>query len=75
MRLDHVRYRPVCFYGSALSAPLAAAADYLRCWEDTHGHAPHVLCVHDEFSAEDAGSDLAWKVTLVLGDPDDDWPA
>jgi hypothetical protein len=69
-RLDRILYRSVYFYGVALSGPLAAAADYLRCWEDAHGRAPHVLCVHDEFSAEDEGSDLAWKVTLVLGEPD-----
>lgn len=69
-RLDRILYRSVYFYGIALSGPLAAAADYLRSWEDRNGRAPHVLCVHDEFSSEDEGSELAWKVTLVLGEPD-----
>jgi hypothetical protein len=69
-RPDRVLYRAVSFYGVALSGPLGAAADYLRRWEDAHGSAPHVLCLHDEFSFEDEGTELAWKVTLVLGEPD-----
>jgi hypothetical protein len=64
-----VVYRSVHFYGAVLYRPLAAAAEYLQKLESDAGRPPHVLCLHDEFSWEDEGTDLAWRVTLVLSEP------
>jgi hypothetical protein len=68
-RESPVVYRSIRFYGPSLHFPLAEAAEYLRRLELETGKPPHVLCVHDEFSAEDEGSDLAWGVTLVVSEP------
>lgn len=68
-RESQVVYRSIRFYGASLHLPLAEAAEYLRQLELAAGKPPHVLCVHDEFSAEDEGSDLAWGVTLVVSEP------
>jgi hypothetical protein len=67
--IDRVTYQSVHFYGEKLAEPLMAAAEYLRELELLIGKPPYVLCVHDEFSSEDGGSDLAWRVTLVLAEP------
>lgn len=56
------------FYGAELHIALSAAAHYLRCWELEHGYSPPVVALHDEFSWEDAGRDVAWQLTLVLRD-------
>lgn len=66
--LDRLKYRSVHFYGAALHEPLTQAAAYLQRVEAETGRAPHVLCLHDEFSEEDGGTDLAWRLTLVLGE-------
>jgi hypothetical protein len=66
--VDRVAYMTVHFYGSKLYEPLAEAAEYLWRAERANGRTPHVLCVHDEFSAEDGDTDLAWRVSLVISD-------
>lgn len=66
--LDQSVYRSIHFHGARLADPLAEAAHYLRQVEKQDHRPPHVLCVHEQFSAEDDGSDLAWQVTLVLGE-------
>jgi len=67
--LDRVTYRSVHFYGVRLADPLAEAAQYLRRVEETTSRPPYVLCLHQQFSWEDDGSNLAWQVTLVLSIP------
>jgi hypothetical protein len=54
------------FYGNELHIALTAAAEYLHSWELEHGYSPPVVALHDEFSWEDAGRDIAWQLTLVL---------
>ena len=66
--IDRSTYRSVHFFGAKLSDPLAEAAQYLRDLERLAERAPHVLCVHEQFSWEDENGDLAWQVTLVLGE-------
>jgi hypothetical protein len=66
--VDRAHYGAVHFYGPQLHVPLRAAADYLQALEAKRGMPPHVVCAHDEFSAQDACGDLAWKVTLVLNE-------
>jgi hypothetical protein len=56
----------VQFYGNELHIALSAAAEYLRCWKTEHGYSPAVVALHDEFSWEDAGRDIAWQLTLIL---------
>ena len=66
--LDRTHYRSAPFFGQTLDVPLKAAADYIQQLSRAAGHEPHVVCLHDEFSWEDADSGLAWRVTLVLGE-------
>ena len=61
--------RSVNFYGPTLSNPLEDAVRYLRKLEEMPDKAPRILCIHEEFSSEDEGSDLAWCVTLVFSEP------
>lgn len=70
--LDRVPYRSVHFYGTRLCVPLAEASRYLERLERLTGKPPHILCLHDEFSWEDEGTDLAWRLTLVLSEPPPD---
>jgi hypothetical protein len=56
------------FYGQELHIALSAAAEYLHSWEVEHGYSPPVVALHDEFSWEDAGRDIAWQLTLILRD-------
>jgi hypothetical protein len=56
----------VRFYGRELHIALTSAAEYLREWQHTRGQAPSVVALHDEFSWEDSGHDIAWQLTLVL---------
>ncbi len=58
----------VQFYGTELRIALCAAAEYLHSWELEHGYPPPVVALHDEFSWEDAGRDIAWQLTLILRD-------
>ncbi|MBO0819626.1 MAG: hypothetical protein J2P26_02115 [Nocardiopsaceae bacterium] len=67
---DRISYRTVHFLGASLHEALLAASTYLRHLEETLGYSPHILCVHDEFSSADAGTDLTWQFTVVLGEPD-----
>lgn len=66
--LDKSVYRSIHFHGARLADPLAEAAHYLMLIEKRDEKPPHVLCVHQQFSLEDDGSDLAWQVTLILGE-------
>jgi hypothetical protein len=70
--VDRVRYRSIHFHGERLCVPLGEAARYLGELEWILGRAPHVLCLHHDFSGEDEGSDFAWRVTLVLSVPEID---
>lgn len=56
----------ILFYGNELHIALSAAAKYLHGWELEHGYSPSVVALHDEFSWEDAGRDIAWQLTLIL---------
>lgn len=56
------------FYGNELHVALSAAAEYLQDWQVTHGYSPSVVALHDEFSWEDAGRDIAWQLTVILRD-------
>lgn len=67
--MDWSTCRSVDFYGPKLSDPLEEAARYLRKLEELPDKTPRILCMHEEFSWEDDGSDLAWHVTLVFSDP------
>jgi len=58
----------VRFYGRELHVALTLAAEYLRDWESVQGYPPAVVALHDEFSWEDSGGDIAWQLTLVLRD-------
>jgi hypothetical protein len=73
-RLSHLTYRSARFYGQRLADALAETVEYLEKIEKLIGAPPHTLCVHEEFSWEDAGSDLAWQVTLVFTDEIDEGP-
>jgi len=66
--IDRVNYRAVHFYGAQLHIAMRAAADYLQTLEAKWGVPPHVVCTHDEFSAQDAYGDLAWKLTVVINE-------
>jgi hypothetical protein len=67
--LDQVTYRSVHFHGARPADALTEAAHYLRQIEKLPHNPPSILCVHVQFSWEDGGSDLAWQVTIVLGEP------
>jgi hypothetical protein len=67
--LDRMSYHAIHFYGFRLSDPLANAARYLRDLEERAERPLHVLCLRQEFSYSDAGTELAWQVTVVLGEP------
>ena len=56
------------FYGEKLHIALSAAARYLEALEREQGCDPHVVCLHDEYSWEDAGTQFAWQVTLVVSE-------
>jgi hypothetical protein len=68
-RIGLITYRSVLFYGARLADALAETVEYLEMLEKLNGSPPHTVFVHEEFSWEDAGSDLAWQVTLVFGEP------
>jgi hypothetical protein len=70
--LDRIAYKSVHFYGARLCDPLGDVVRYLMDLERALGAPPHVLCLHHEFSHEDGGSELAWRVTLVIGAPEID---
>jgi hypothetical protein len=74
-RLSHLTYRSARFYGQRLADALAGTVEYLETIEKQIGGPPHALCVHEEFSWEDAGSDLAWQVTLVFSEEISEGPA
>jgi hypothetical protein len=67
--LDRTRYRTVHFHGARLHEALLAASQYLKRLEEDLGRPPHILCVHDEFSDADDGTDLTWQFTVILGEP------
>lgn len=78
--LDRSTYRAIHFFGETLPRAFREAADYLEHLECVYGAPPYVASTHGAFSEDNAGSGLAWKVTLILGDsalgdgwPDDRW--
>lgn len=66
---DRTTYRSVHFYGRQLTGPLEQAAHYIKQLEEMTNGQPNILCIHEEFSWEDEGSDVAWRVSLVFGEP------
>jgi len=68
-RMGRVDFRSVLFYGPRLADALAETVQYLETLEEVSGTPPHTVFMHEEFSWEDAGSDLAWQVTLIFGEP------
>jgi hypothetical protein len=67
--LDRTSYRAVHFHGPRLADPLAKAADFLIQLEKRLNHEPHALSVSAQYSWEDEATDLAWRVTIILGQP------
>lgn len=67
--VDRGIYRSVHFYGPRLSDPLAEAAQYLRELEDRTDRPLPILCTRSEFSWADEETELAWRVTIVFGEP------
>ena len=67
--LDRTTYRAVHFHGSRLADSLTKAADFLVKTEKRLCREPHALCVNAQYSWEDETTDLAWRVTVVLGVP------
>jgi hypothetical protein len=72
--LGHLYYRSVHFYGPRLADALAETVRYLEESQELNGRVPQILCLHDAFSFEDEGSDLAWQVTLVVSHSDGGLP-
>jgi hypothetical protein len=66
--IDRCVYCAVHFFGEKPHIPLRAAADYLQNLEVKYGVPPNLICTRHEFSSPDAGGELAWKTTLVIGD-------
>lgn len=67
--LDRTAYRAVHFHGPRLADSLAKAADFLIQMEKRLAREPYALCVNAQYSWEDETTDIAWRVTLVLGQP------
>jgi hypothetical protein len=67
--MDRTVYRAVHFYGAVLSQPLAEAAHYIEQLEQQPGQSAQFLGLHNEFSGQDEGSDIAWRVTVVFSEP------
>jgi hypothetical protein len=65
---DRTTYQAIHFYSAELHQALKAAANYLEQLEADTGHPPNVLCLQDEYSVADHDTELAWKLTLVLGE-------
>lgn len=66
--IDRCVYCAVHFFGEKPYTPLREAADYLQNLEAKYGAPPNVICTRHEFSPPDVGGELAWKMTLVIGD-------
>jgi hypothetical protein len=66
--LDRVTYRSVHFFGDTFCEALRETVNYLGTLEKELGKQPHILCLHHEFSPADGGTELAWRVTIVLGE-------
>ncbi|MCK9897078.1 hypothetical protein [Frankia sp. AgB32] len=58
--------RAVHFFGETPYHPLREAAQYLEQLDRDGSSRTRMLYLHQEFSCADRGSDLAWRVTLVL---------
>ena len=68
---DQTRYWTVHFHGARLHEALGAASEFLKSLEEKLGRPPHVLCVHDEISSVDEGSDVFWQFSIILGETAD----
>ncbi len=67
--VDQTRYRCIHFHGNQLWRPLGEASLYLKELSRNCDRQPHVLGIHNDHSSEDAATELAWRVTLVIADP------
>lgn len=66
--LDRSSYRAIHFFGESLPIAFREAASYLEHLEGLYGSQPYVASAHGTFSEDNAESDLAWKVTLILSE-------
>jgi hypothetical protein len=66
--LDATTYRSAHFFGHTLELALRRACDYLAELTTAFGSPPHVLCMREELSWEDSGTDLEWQVTMVFSE-------
>src|SRR5436305_15282944 len=75
--LDRTSYLAVHFHGPKLSDSLTKSANFLAQLEECMSREPHALCMSAQYSWEDEATDLAWRVTVVLGKPvlEDETPA
>jgi hypothetical protein len=67
--IDRTYYRAVHFHGSRLADSLVRAADFLFQLEKGLSREPYALSVSAQYSWEDEATDLAWRVTVILGQP------
>ncbi|MBO0819619.1 MAG: hypothetical protein J2P26_02080, partial [Nocardiopsaceae bacterium] len=63
---DRAGYTAFHFHGAKLADSLMQASDFLLRLEKQTQRQPYPLCVNAQFSTEDGGSSLAWRVTVVL---------
>lgn len=72
--VDRSSYRAIHFFGETLAIAFREAASYLERLEFLYETQPYVASAHGAFSEDNAGSGLAWKVTLILNDGSMDGP-
>jgi len=65
---DQLTYRAVHFHGQRLADSLAKASSFLLQLEKQLQREPYPLCISVQYSAEDDWSEMAWQVTVVLGE-------
>lgn len=68
--LEETRYRVVHFHGPRLSDSLAKAAYFLSELEELLHREPQTLAMSSQYSWEDEATEFAWRVTLILAQPD-----
>ncbi len=68
--LNRLSFRQVHFDAVQLSVALDLAAGFLRRLEEEAGRPPYVLCIHGSLIWTYSGTPMR-RVTLVLGNPDD----
>lgn len=68
--LDRSSYRAIHFFGETLPIAFREAATYLERLECYFETPPCVASAYGTFSEDNADSELAWKVTLIVNDGD-----